>query len=91
MTKFYLASDLHLEFGDLRIENKDDVDCLINGNVERSKIKSTGDIFVKGGIIGYYLDGIDAGNNLICKFAENSVINTSGHIVTGKQIGRAHV
>lgn len=58
----------------------------INGNVERSKIKSTGDIFVKGGIIGYYLDGIEAGNNLICKFAENSVINTSGNISVGEEL-----
>ena len=58
----------------------------INGNVERSKIKSAGDIFVKGGIIGYYLDGIDAGNNLICKFAENSVINTSGNISVGEEL-----
>ena len=29
MTKFYLASDLHLEFGSLVIENRDNVDCLI--------------------------------------------------------------
>ena len=29
MPKFYLASDLHLEFGSLVIENHDNVDCLI--------------------------------------------------------------
>lgn len=44
MTKFYLASDLHLEFGDLRIENKDDVDCLILAGdvVEIARLKKDG-------------------------------------------------
>ena len=44
MTKFYLASDLHLEFGDLRIENKDNVDCLILAGdvVEIEQLKKDG-------------------------------------------------
>lgn len=44
MTKFYLASDLHLGFGDLRIENKDNVDCLILAGdvVEIEQLKKDG-------------------------------------------------
>ena len=44
MTKFYLASDLHLEFGELRIENTDNVDCLILAGdvVEIDQLKKDG-------------------------------------------------
>lgn len=44
MTKFYLASDLHLEFGELRIENTDNVDCLILAGdvVEIKQLKKDG-------------------------------------------------
>ena len=44
MTKFYLASDLHLEFGELKIENKDNVDCLILAGdvVEIDRLKKDG-------------------------------------------------
>lgn len=45
MAKFYLASDLHLEFGDLVIENKDSVDCLILAGdvVEIDQLKKDGE------------------------------------------------
>lgn len=54
----------------------------INGNAEKCILKSGGDIFIKGGLIGKASEGgVTAGNDFVAKFAENAEITVSGNAV----------
>jgi len=54
----------------------------INGNAEKCILKSGGDIFIKGGLIGRATEGgVAAGNDFVSKFAENAEITASGNVV----------
>lgn len=58
----------------------------IKGNVEKSDIKATGDIIIKGGCFGKDSGKIIAGNDVIINFVESAYIEAAGNVIVNEGI-----
>jgi uncharacterized protein (DUF342 family) len=63
-----------------------DGDLEVGGNVEDAKLRVKGNIFVKGGFFGEGLGLMEAGGDVVLKYAEGQRIISGGSITAGGEI-----